>query len=73
VDPKTEKGLGAQIVIWTFYDQVVKVGEWWVEQELVLLIIAELPNCQMSKYPTVFRSLNVYYVTAITFSLSQTI
>jgi hypothetical protein len=30
-------------VIWTFYDQVVKVGEG-VEQELMLLIIAALPN-----------------------------
>jgi hypothetical protein len=70
LDPKILKGMGAQI--WTFYDQVVKVTEGWMEQKLVLLIIAELPNCQMSKYPTGFISLNVYYVTAI-FSLSQTI
>jgi hypothetical protein len=42
--PKILKGVGAQIVIWTFYDQVVKVGEGWVEQEFVLLIIAALPN-----------------------------
>jgi hypothetical protein len=35
--------------------------------------VAKLPNCQMSIYPTVFRSLNIYYVTAIIFSLSQTI
>ncbi len=33
------KGVGAQIVIWTFYDQVVKVEKGWVEQEFVLLII----------------------------------
>jgi hypothetical protein len=38
------KGVGAQIVIWTFYDQVVKVETGWVEQEFVLLIIAALPN-----------------------------
>jgi hypothetical protein len=47
--------VGAQIVIWTFYDQVVKVENEWVEQEFVLLIIAALPNeqsYQMSKYPT---------------------
>jgi len=36
--------VGAQIVIWTFYDQVVKVENGWVEQEFVLLIIAALPN-----------------------------
>jgi hypothetical protein len=44
VDHKILKGVGAHIVIWTFYDQVVKVREGWVEQELVLLIIAVLPN-----------------------------
>ena len=38
------KGVGAQIVIWTFSDQVVKVEKGWVEQEFVLLIIAALPN-----------------------------
>jgi hypothetical protein len=38
------KGVGAQIVIWTFYDQVVKVEKEWVEQEFVLLIIAPLPD-----------------------------
>ncbi len=39
------KGLGAQLVIWTFYDQVVvKVEKGWVEQEFVLLIIATLPS-----------------------------
>ena len=40
------KGVGAQIVIWTFYDQVVKVEKGWVEQEFVfvLLIIATLPS-----------------------------
>jgi len=27
-----------------FYEQVVKVGKGWVEQELVLLIMAALPN-----------------------------
>jgi len=36
--------VGAQIVIWTFYDQVVKVEMGWVEQEFVLLIIAALPS-----------------------------
>jgi hypothetical protein len=44
VDPKILKGVGAQITIWTFYDQVVKGGEGWVEQEFMLLIIAALPN-----------------------------
>jgi hypothetical protein len=44
VDPKILKGVGAQIVIWTFYDQVVKVGKGREEQEFVLLIIAALPN-----------------------------
>jgi hypothetical protein len=44
VDPKILKEVGAQIVIWTFYDQVVKVGEGCVELEFVLLIIAALPN-----------------------------
>jgi len=38
------KGVGAQIVIWNFYDQVVKVEKGWVEQEFVLLIIAALPS-----------------------------
>jgi hypothetical protein len=37
-------GVGAQIVIWTFYDQVVKVEKGWVEQEFRLLIIAALPS-----------------------------
>jgi hypothetical protein len=32
------------MVIWTFYDQVVKVEKVWVEQEFVLLIIAALPS-----------------------------
>jgi hypothetical protein len=31
------------MVIWTFYDQVVKVEKGWVEQEFVLFIIAALP------------------------------
>jgi hypothetical protein len=31
-------------VIWTFYDQVVKVEKGWVEQEFVFLIIAALPS-----------------------------
>jgi hypothetical protein len=44
VDPKILKGMRAQIVIWTFNDQVVKVEEGWVEQEFVLLIIAALPS-----------------------------
>jgi hypothetical protein len=38
------KGVGAQIVIWTFYDQVFKVEKGWVEQEFVLLITAALPS-----------------------------
>ncbi len=44
MDPKILKGVGAQVVILTFYDQVVKVETEWVEQEFVLLIIAALPN-----------------------------
>jgi hypothetical protein len=36
--------VGAQIVIWTFYDQVVKVEKEWMEQEFVLLFIATLPS-----------------------------
>jgi hypothetical protein len=36
--------VGAQIVIWTFYDQVVKVEKGWEEQEFVLLIIAAFPS-----------------------------
>jgi hypothetical protein len=32
------------MVIWTFYDQVVKVEKGWVEQWFVLLIIATLPS-----------------------------
>ncbi len=43
-DPKILKRVGAQIVIWPFCDQVVKVGEGWMQQELVLIIIAALPN-----------------------------
>ncbi len=31
-------------MIWTFYNQVVKVEKGWVEQEFVLLIIATLPS-----------------------------
>ncbi len=42
MDPKLLKGMGVQIVILTFYDQVIKVG--WVEQEYVLLINAALTN-----------------------------
>ncbi len=38
------KGVGAQIVIWTFKEQVVKEEKGWVEQEFVLLIIAALPS-----------------------------
>ena len=38
------KGVEAQIVIWTFYDQVVKVEKGWVEQEFVLLIFAALSS-----------------------------
>jgi hypothetical protein len=36
--------MGAQIVTWTFYDQVAKVEKGWVQQEFVLLIIAALPS-----------------------------
>jgi hypothetical protein len=36
--------VGDQLVIYTFYDQVVKVEKGWVEQEFVLLIIAALPS-----------------------------
>jgi hypothetical protein len=32
------------MVIWTFYDQLVKVEKGWVEQEFVLLIISSLSN-----------------------------
>jgi hypothetical protein len=34
--------VGAQLVIWTFYDPMVKVEKGWAEQEFVLLIIAAL-------------------------------
>ncbi len=44
MDPKILKGAGAQVVILTFYDQLVKVRKGWVKQEFVLLIIAALPN-----------------------------
>jgi hypothetical protein len=44
VDPKTNKGVVVKIVILSFYDQAVKVRKGWVEVELVLLIIAGLPN-----------------------------
>jgi hypothetical protein len=44
VDPKILKGVGAQKVIWTFYDQMVKVEKGCVEQEFVLIIIAALPS-----------------------------
>ncbi len=44
MDLKISKGVVAQIVIWTFYDQVVKVEKGWVEQEFALLIIAALPG-----------------------------
>jgi hypothetical protein len=36
--------MGAKIVILTFYDRVVKVGEGQVELEFVLLIISGLLN-----------------------------
>jgi hypothetical protein len=42
-------------VIWTFYDQVVKVEKGWVEQEFVLLALQHCQvkqGCQMSKNPT---------------------
>ncbi len=44
MDPKILKGAGAKTMILNFYDQVVKVGEGWVELEFVLLLIAGLPN-----------------------------
>ncbi len=44
MDPKILIGVGAQIVISTFYDQVVKGGERWMEQEFLLLTITALPN-----------------------------
>ncbi len=44
MDPKILKGVGTQIVISTFYDQGVKLGEGWVEREFVLLIITAFLN-----------------------------
>ncbi len=44
MDPEILKRVGDKIVILTFYDQVVKVGEGWVEKESVLLIIVGLSN-----------------------------
>ncbi len=44
MDPKISKGVGAKIIILNFFYLVVKVGEGWFEIELVLLIIAGLPN-----------------------------
>jgi hypothetical protein len=38
------KGVGAKIVLWTFYGKLVKVEKGWVEQEFVLLIIAGLSS-----------------------------
>ncbi len=38
------KGVRAEIVIWTFYNQVVKVEKGSLEQEFGLLIIAALPS-----------------------------
>jgi hypothetical protein len=35
---------GSQNIDLDFYDQVVKVGEGWVELEFELVIIAGLPN-----------------------------
>jgi hypothetical protein len=40
----TLKGVGAQIVICTFYDLLVKVEKGWLEQQFVLLIIVALPS-----------------------------
>ncbi len=41
-------------MIWTFYDQVVKVEKEWMEQEFLLLIIAALPSEAglPNEYPT---------------------
>jgi hypothetical protein len=41
VDPKILKGVAAKKVI---YDQVAEMGEGWVEQEFVLLILTGLPK-----------------------------
>jgi hypothetical protein len=41
MDPKTLKVKDNDL---DFYEQVVKVGKGWVEQEFVLLIMAALPN-----------------------------
>jgi hypothetical protein len=38
------KGVGAQVVIWTFYNLVVKSGKGGAEQQFLLLIIAALPS-----------------------------
>jgi hypothetical protein len=51
VDPKILKGVGAKLVILNFYNQVVKVEEGWVEQELLSSCQME-QGCQMSKHPT---------------------
>jgi hypothetical protein len=32
------------MVIWTFYDQVIKAEKGWVEKWFVLLIIATVPS-----------------------------
>jgi hypothetical protein len=65
VDPKILKGVGDQIVIWTLCDQVVKVGEGWVEQEFVLLIIAALPNDARAQcYKTFYgRNLRIFVIS----------
>ncbi len=54
VDPKILKGVGAQIVIWTFYDQVVKVGKGWVEQDFALF-----NNCSIAKWSRVAKWVNI--------------
>ncbi len=57
--------MGAQIVIWTFYDQVVKVEKGWVEQEFVLLIILALPNEQISYRGRIFSHVRPIYEWAV--------
>ena len=44
MDPKIYKKCGSHGSGLERYDQVVKLGEGWVKLELVLLIIAGLPN-----------------------------
>ncbi len=56
MDPKILKGVGAQIVIWNFYDQVVKVREGKVKIIAALPDAAGLPNEYISYWITVKAS-----------------